>query len=106
MINNRKLGCLENESAKLWHFSLLLYLVSTEWEEFPNGRWGNSSAATFGDISEHHLFYLRSKTSKEQRLNMWGRQLVGEEDVWRVFHNFITDTPNEESGAKVSTKNH
>ena len=37
---------------------------------------------------------------------MWGRQLVGEEDVWRVFHNFITDTPNEESGAKVSTKNH
>lgn len=33
---------------------------------------------------------------------MWGRQLVGEEDVWKVFHNFITDTPNEDSGAKVS----
>lgn len=73
---------------------------TSEWEEFPNGRWGNSSAATFGDISDHHLFYLRSKTSKEQRLNMWGRQLVGEEDVWKVFHNFITDTPNEDSGAK------
>lgn len=77
----------------------------TEWEEFPNGRWGNSSAATFGDVSEHHLFYMRSKTSKEQRLNMWGRQLVGEEDVWKVFYNFITDTPDEESGAKVSLVN-
>jgi len=74
---------------------IVCYVHLSEWEEFPNGRWGNSSAATFGDISEHHLFYLRSKFTKAQRLSMWGNQLFGEEDVWKVFHNFISGTPAE-----------
>lgn len=76
-------------------FQCVSYLL-VDWEEFPNGRWGNSSAATFGDIKDHHLFYLRSTMSKAERLAMWGKQLYGEEDVWKVFYNYITGSVTED----------
>jgi len=32
------------------------YLVRTSsWDEFPNGRWGNSKSPAFGELSDYHL---------------------------------------------------
>jgi len=71
------------------------------WDEFPNGRWGNSSAASFGDLQDYYLFYLKSKSSKEDLLKMWGEELTSEQDVFEVFKNYITNETNK-AGGKVS----
>ncbi|XP_074654061.1 methylenetetrahydrofolate reductase (NADPH)-like [Tubulanus polymorphus] len=73
---------------------------TNHWEEFPNGRWGDSSNPAFGDLHDYYLFYLQSKSSKEQRLKMWGENLTTERDVWDVFYQYITGTPNSK-GVKV-----
>ena len=48
------------------------YVQRTEnWDEFPNGRWGDSSSAAFGDLSDSHFFgFLHSKP--EDRKAEWG----------------------------------
>jgi methylenetetrahydrofolate reductase (NADPH) len=76
---------------------------TTSWDEFPNGRWGNSSAAAFGDISDYYLFYLKHKSPKEEMLKMWGSELTSKQDVWNVFYSYITGEPNT-AGTKVQTK--
>lgn len=73
---------------------------TTSWDEFPNGRWGNSSAAAFGDISDYYLFYLKHKSPKEEMLKMWGSELTSKQDVWNVFYSYITGEPNT-AGTKV-----
>ncbi|XP_052760909.1 methylenetetrahydrofolate reductase (NADPH)-like [Mya arenaria] len=73
---------------------------TSNWDEFPNGRWGNSSAAAFGDLSDYYLFYLKTKASKEDLLKMWGEELTSECDVYEVFKNYITRETNKH-GVKV-----
>uniref|UniRef100_W5MEH5 Methylenetetrahydrofolate reductase (NADPH) n=2 Tax=Lepisosteus oculatus TaxID=7918 RepID=W5MEH5_LEPOC len=71
------------------------YIYRTqEWDEFPNGRWGNSSSPAFGELNDYYLFYLKSKCSKEALLKMWGEELMNEESVFEVFTNYITAQPN------------
>ena len=73
---------------------------TSDWDEFPNGRWGNSSAASFGDVQDYYLFYLKSKASKEEMLKMWGEELTSEHDVFEVFRNYIAGEVNK-NGVKV-----
>jgi len=75
---------------------------TSDWDEFPNGRWGDASSAAFGDLSGYyHLFYLRSKASKEELLQMWGHELTDERDVWDVFRCYLTGEQNKD-GFKAS----
>uniref|UniRef100_A0A8C7ZAM2 Methylenetetrahydrofolate reductase (NAD(P)H) n=1 Tax=Oryzias sinensis TaxID=183150 RepID=A0A8C7ZAM2_9TELE len=77
------------------------YIYRTqEWDEFPNGRWGNSSSPAFGELNDYYLFYLKSKSSKEALLQMWGEELKNEQSVFEVFTCYITAQPNQ-SGHKV-----
>ncbi|KAK3735397.1 hypothetical protein QZH41_013389 [Actinostola sp. cb2023] len=79
------------------------YLYRTsEWDEFPNGRWGNSSSPSFRDLSEHHLFYLRSRTKREEMLKMWGEKLERIEDVFDAFSCYISGKQNK-NGVKVKS---
>ena len=41
--------------------NLYLYHRTQEWDDFPNGRWGNSSSPAFGELTDYHLFYLRTR---------------------------------------------
>jgi len=85
-----------------WRLRPKSYVYRTsDWDEFPNGRWGHSSSASFNDIKDYYLFYLKSKASKEQQLQMWGEELTCEQDVWSVFVNFLTGVPNS-NGVKVT----
>ena len=61
---------------------------------------GDSSSPAFGDLKDYHLFFLRSRTSKSKLLSQWGHELRSEEDVWKVFKNFITGASNNH-GVKV-----
>ncbi|KAL3862448.1 hypothetical protein ACJMK2_008412 [Sinanodonta woodiana] len=74
---------------------------TSNWDEFPNGRWGNSSAPAFRDLKDYYLFYLKSKSTKEDLLKMWGEELVSERDVWNVFACYISSMANSK-GVKVT----
>lgn len=77
------------------------YIYRTQdWDEFPNGRWGNSSSPAFGELNDYYLFYLKSKSSKDALLQMWGEELHNERSVFEVFTSYITATPNRR-GHKV-----
>ena len=74
---------------------------TSDWDEFPNGRWGNSSSPSFGEHTDHHLFYLRGKLiKKEESLKMWGRNLTCLEDVFEPFACYLSGKPNRD-GVKV-----
>ena len=74
---------------------------TSDWDEFPNGRWGNSSSPSFNDLKTYHLFYLKSRSTKDELLEQWGKELKDETDVWDIFNCYLTGTPNK-SGVKVS----
>merc|ERR1719150_1423153 len=111
----KKLGLWRSDPAKLLPFQLSAeekrqdeevrpifwsnrsktYIYRTRhWDEFPNGRWGNSASPAFGELKDYYLFYLASKSPKDELLRMWGEELRGEEDVWEVFSSYITKSAN------------
>ncbi|XP_045155057.1 methylenetetrahydrofolate reductase isoform X3 [Echinops telfairi] len=78
------------------------YIYRTqEWDEFPNGRWGNSSSPAFGELRDYYLFYLKSKSPREELLRMWGAELSSEESVFEVFAHYLSGEPNR-NGCKVT----
>ncbi|XP_062505232.1 methylenetetrahydrofolate reductase (NADPH)-like isoform X2 [Corticium candelabrum] len=72
-----------------------------EWDEFPNGRWGNSSSPAFGDLKDHYLFYLTSKDKPADLKKMWGEELRDKTDVAKTFACYITGELNA-AGVKVT----
>jgi methylenetetrahydrofolate reductase (NADPH) len=66
------------------------YLSRTaEWDDFPNGRWGDSRSPAFGELTDYHLF-LHSREMKPEILRkMWGEELNGVSDVSRTFIRYL-----------------
>ena len=94
--------CKEDVRPIFWNSRPDSYVFRTsEWDEFPNGRWGDSSAASFGSITDYYLFHLKSKASKEELLRMWGEKLDCVQEVWDVFHSYISRQPSKH-GVRVS----
>ena len=100
---NKKRIC-EDVRPIFWASRPKSYLYRTsDWDEFPNGRWGNSSSPSFGELEDHHLFYLRSRSKKDDLLKMWGEELRCVEDVFEVFKCYISGEDNR-YGVKVSKR--
>lgn len=98
--NHKRSG--EDVRPIFWASRPKAYVYRTQhWDEFPNGRWGSSESPAFGELKDYYLFYLKSKSSKEQLLAMWGETLDSEQDVWDVFHAYISGTCNK-TGQKVT----
>ena len=68
---------------------------TSNWDEYPNGRWGNSSAPSFNELTDHHLFYLRSPRNKDELRKMWGGELENYDDVYHVFWCYLTGETNK-----------
>lgn len=66
---------------------------TSEWDQFPNGRWGNSSAPSFGDLKDYHIFY--QKLDKKKLIMELGESLSSEKDVWDIFAQFVSGEPNK-----------
>lgn len=65
------------------------YLERTNnWDEFPNGRWGDSTSPAFGDLSDYHLCNHRAGTLEERRA-LWGANPTKPVDLFRVFADYI-----------------
>ena len=86
-----------------WRTRQKSYIYRTQaWDEFPNGRWGNSSSPAFGELKDYYLFYLRSSVKPSQLKTMWMESLTCERDVFDVFKCYISGEKNK-NGVKVST---
>uniref|UniRef100_F1KZ16 methylenetetrahydrofolate reductase (NADPH) n=1 Tax=Ascaris suum TaxID=6253 RepID=F1KZ16_ASCSU len=93
---NHPLRSKEDVRPIFWSTRPKSYVFRTrDWDEFPNGRWGNSSSPAFNDLADYYLFYLKGQLNKEEQLRMYGYQLENMEAVRKVFVNFITQQPNE-----------
>jgi len=68
---------------------------TSSWDEYPNGRWGNSSAPSFAELTDHHLFYLRSAKDKNEQKQMWGEKLNNLEDIYHVFKVYLSGETNK-----------
>tara|TARA_B100000161_G_scaffold264988_1_gene239582 strand:+ start:458 stop:2182 length:1725 start_codon:yes stop_codon:yes gene_type:complete len=65
------------------------YLSRTSnWENFPNGRWGDNRYSDYGEIQDYHLFTVNLGT-KKNKLKMWGSEIKSEDDISKVFIDFI-----------------
>ncbi|XP_002737338.1 methylenetetrahydrofolate reductase (NADPH) [Saccoglossus kowalevskii] len=85
-----------------WSIRPKSYVYRTQdWDEFPNGRWGDSASPAFGELRDYYQFCLKPKTQKNDLLRMWGEELSSEEDVWHVFSCYLSGKPNS-NGHKVN----
>ena len=96
-------GRMEHVRPIFWTSRPRSYMIRTsDWDEYPNGRWGDSSAASFGELKDYHLALLGTHKSQEELMNMWGRELNSVEDVCEIFVCYLTGKKNRH-GFQVST---
>ena len=69
---------------------------TTSWDDYPNGRWGDTRSPTFGALDEYYLMRrgLSSKTIQEKRLKMWGTPQTTD-DISQVFAKYCQGKINE-----------
>jgi len=87
-IPRRKLD--ETVRPIFWQNRQESYLARTvQWDEFPNGRWGDSRSPAYGDT--HYYLYSHTKEimHANDREKMWGIP-KSYEDVYNVFVNYLT----------------
>ena len=56
-----------------WAIKPKSYIARTqEWDEFPNGRWGVSRSAAFGEVETYYLIANKSGFNVEELKKLWG----------------------------------
>lgn len=81
----------EGESVRpiFWANKQKSYIAKTnDWDEFPNGRWGVSRSAAFGDMGDYPSMNKRGKPSKEKLLKLWGEPKT-ENDIGALIIKYI-----------------
>ncbi len=68
------------------------YLARTmDWDDFPNGRWGDARSPSFGDLHDYYLIRrglgLDSERRRKRNLEQWSAPTKPEE-VYEVFARF------------------
>ena len=98
---NEERALSENVRPIFWALRPESYVYRTsQWEKFPNGRWGDSSCSSFGRFSDYHLFFAKKRDRLPELRKMWGDELGSKQDVFEVFASFISGNPNK-NGVKV-----
>jgi len=73
-----------------WSNRPVSYLTRTEtWDDFPNGRWGDITSPTFGELNQYHAIRAGSKSDKvkARRKKLWGepKSIM---DITKIFVSF------------------
>jgi len=80
-------GTSEDVRPIYWANRPKTYISRTrEWDEFPNGRWGDAGSPSFSTLDIYHLNLYRS--SKELRLKEWGSP-SSLSDIANVFVSYL-----------------
>lgn len=86
-----------------WAMRPKSYMTRTkQWDEFPNGRWGNSSNPAFGDLDDYHLFYMSKPVNEKKFKEMWGNEIRSIDDIKDVFLSFVKGCPNRQGNMVTS----
>ena len=95
--SERKLS--EDVRPIFWSNRPVSYLTRTEtWDDFPNGRWGDITSPTFGELNQYHAIRAGSQSDKikARRRKLWGKPKSINE-ISKVFISFcegkITSLP-------------
>ena len=93
-----------------WSNRPVSYLTRTEtWDDFPNGRWGDITSPTFGELNQYHSIRAGSKSEKgkTRRKKLWGEP-KSVNDVTKVFVSFcegkINSLPWCDSSLEIESK--
>jgi len=73
-----------------WSNRPVSYLTRTEtWDDFPNGRWGDITSPTFGELNQYHAIRAGAKSDKvkARRKKIWGEP-KSIKDIKDVFVSF------------------
>ena len=73
-----------------WSNRPVSYLTRTEtWDDFPNGRWGDITSPTFGELNQYHAIRAGSQSDKikARRRKLWGKPKSINE-ISKVFISF------------------
>ncbi len=66
------------------------YVTRTDdWDEYPNGRWGDAASPAFGELSELSHFYSFTLGSDDDRLDTLGHCPKRPQDIFEIFVNYI-----------------
>eukprot|EP01114_Cavostelium_apophysatum_P016958 TRINITY_DN492_c0_g1_i1.p1 TRINITY_DN492_c0_g1~~TRINITY_DN492_c0_g1_i1.p1 ORF type:complete len:583 (-),score=137.66 TRINITY_DN492_c0_g1_i1:23-1771(-) len=64
------------------------YLQRTAtWDEFPNGRWGDSRSPAYGELTDYHVMSLHV-TKDLQRKEAWGEDVKSPRQVFDIFARY------------------
>ena len=87
------------------------YVMRTDdWDEYPNGRWGDASSPAFGELSGLSHFYSFTLGCEDDRRNMLGFSPKNDQDVYEVFAKYVEgkipylpwcDTPLQPESIKI-----
>ncbi|KAJ3028244.1 UNVERIFIED_CONTAM: hypothetical protein HDU68_002112 [Siphonaria sp. JEL0065] len=76
---------LESVRPIFWRNRTRSYILRTEsWDDFPNGRWGDSRSPAYGEIDGYGISL---KTSKDESLKIWGSPKT-HTDIYKLFSEF------------------
>ena len=65
------------------------YMKRTEdWDEFPNGRWGDARSPAFGELSDSH-YYRFTLGNDDDRRAMLGDAPASLDDIYHVFSDYV-----------------
>ena len=71
-----------------WSFRPSSYMTRTaEWDEYPNGRWGDNKSAAYGNLSDYYLA-KKQPVDRSDYLREWGVPTCVEE-VTQVFISYM-----------------
>ena len=63
-----------------------------DWDEFPNGRWGDATSPAFGELSDLSHFYTFTLGSEDDHRAMLGNAPTKPQDVYNVFAAYVEGT--------------
>ncbi|CAG8616206.1 6012_t:CDS:2, partial [Scutellospora calospora] len=73
---------MENVRPIFWRNRIKSYVTRTEaWDEFPNGRWGDSKSPAFGELDGYGVSL---KQSKQNAVELWGYP-SSLNDIYNIF---------------------
>ena len=76
----------ENVRPIFWKNRNKAYVLRTQdWDEFPNGRWGDSRSPAFGELD---AYGIGLKGSNEQNIKIWGEPKTVA-DIAKTFMRFV-----------------
>ncbi|KAL5455864.1 hypothetical protein PMIN06_004241 [Paraphaeosphaeria minitans] len=77
----------ENVRPIFWRNRNRSYIARTqEWDEFPNGRWGDARSPAFGEFD---AYGIGLKGSNEQNIKLWGKP-TSIKDISEIFVKYMS----------------